>query len=48
MPPSLAMIVDRDASGRWSVLAPWLSEPVTATSWEEAYWIAIAARRAIR
>lgn len=38
------MVVTRDELGSWSVLASWLSEPVTASSWEEAYWEALRIR----
>lgn len=37
---SLDMIIDRAPDGAWRILAPWLDEPVTAPTFEEAYEIA--------
>ena len=42
---SLDMIVERDEdTGEYSVLAPWLDEPVVAPTFEEAYELALRAR----
>lgn len=35
------MHVARLADGRWQVTAVWLSEPVIADTWHEAYWRAV-------
>jgi hypothetical protein len=40
--PSLAMDVTPTADG-WEVTAPWLSAPVRAPTWYEAYYLAMAA-----
>lgn len=39
------MEFERGEDGEWSVLAPWLSEPVTAATYEDAYWEAVRLRR---
>lgn len=41
------MIVDRTPDDKWTILAPWLDEPVTAATFEEAYALALKARGAI-
>ena len=42
--PSLQMLVERSDEGVWVVYAAWLDEPVTAESWEAAYWAAVRRR----
>lgn len=41
---SLDMVVYRLPDGRWAVLAEWLTDPVVAQTWPEAYWLAIRER----
>ena len=41
---SLAMVFDVTPEKTVTVLAPWLSEPIEASTFEEAYWAALAAR----
>lgn len=41
---SLAMTVERLDTGEYEIGAPWLSEPVRAASFYEAYWLALAKR----
>jgi hypothetical protein len=43
---SLAMSFDRKPCGTWTVAAEWLPEPVEAETYQEAYWLAIAALKA--
>lgn len=43
---SLAMSFERNEDGTWTVAAEWLPEPVTAPSYAEAYWEALARRTA--
>lgn len=38
------MVVERTPDGGYSILAPWLDEPVTAPTFEEAYELALRAR----
>jgi hypothetical protein len=38
------MIIERTPAGEWRILAPWLDEPVTALTFEEAYELALRAR----
>ena len=41
---SLEMVVEY-TDGVWTVLAPWLSEPVTGATWFEAWELAVRGRR---
>lgn len=41
---SLDMVVEQLPDGRYSILAPWLAEPVTGETFHEAYWIVVATR----
>lgn len=34
---SLCIVVEREADGSYSALAPWLTEPVRGPSWEAVY-----------
>lgn len=43
MTHSLAMQVER-VDGVWIVFAPWLTEPVVAATWAEAWEAAVRAR----
>lgn len=40
--PSLDMEVIREDDGSYTVIAPWLTEPVNAPTWEEVYWNALS------
>lgn len=42
---SLDMVVEQTPDG-YSILASWLKEPVSAPTFEEAYELALRARRA--
>lgn len=42
---SLKMQATRTKDGKWRVTAPWLVDAVYADTWEDAYWLAVRARR---
>jgi hypothetical protein len=45
---SLAMVFEKTTDGRVAVIAPWMSEPHVAKTFEEAYWEALRQRSAPR
>jgi hypothetical protein len=42
--PSLQMVVEV-VDDVWTVMAPWLAEPVSASTFEAAYWLAMRQSR---
>lgn len=38
------MVVERTETGWYQILAPWLKDPVTAPTFEEAYELALRQR----